>query len=357
MISVEECGCIFLKNKSQVFGIFQQFKALVEKESSFPIVTLRSNNGGEFCSNGFSSFCVAHGIKHQLITPYTPQQNGVVERHNLTIIEMARSMLEHRNVPRKYQVEAFYTIVYLMNRFPTHAVKKMTPEEAQFGRMPKVSHLKVFGFTAHVWIPDAKCAKLDSKSQKLMFIGYSENHKAYRLIDVDTTHLIFSGDVVVDETTGPFSLSSTSMSLEDQSMQAFDLGVCLPLAPPDGRDSVVVQSPQQNIPPPAPPQDNLDPHLADSILATPSDVALPVSDIGTSTLQPKWYAKTISDLCDDELSEGRTARKKSKQQNTINFALTVNLHSISEPQTYFEAKGVPEWEQAMEAEHHILLKK
>lgn len=122
-----------MKNKSDVFGIFQQYKALVEKKSGSPIVTLRSDNGGEFCSFEFSTSCVAHGIKRQLTTPYTPHQNGVVECRNHTITEMAHSMLEHRHVPKKYWVEAIYTVVYLLNRSPTHAVKKMTLEEAWFG--------------------------------------------------------------------------------------------------------------------------------------------------------------------------------------------------------------------------------
>lgn len=90
---------------------------------------------------------------------------------------MACSMIEHRNVPKKYWAEV--------------AVKKTTPEEAWSGRKPKVGHLKVFGSTAHVWIPDAKHAKLDSKSQSLMFTGYIDNHKAYRLIDVEIDRLIF----------------------------------------------------------------------------------------------------------------------------------------------------------------------
>lgn len=95
--------------------MFQTFKALVKKESSCQIVTLRSDNGGEFCSTEFTNFCASHGIKHQLTTPYTPQQNGVVDRRNRTITEMAQSMLEHRNVPKHFWAEAVFTAVYLLN--------------------------------------------------------------------------------------------------------------------------------------------------------------------------------------------------------------------------------------------------
>jgi hypothetical protein len=94
--------------------------------------------------------------------------------------------------------------MYLLNRSPMMAVKQKTPEEAWSGRNPKVSHLEVFGSTAYTWIPAVKRTKLDPKSKKMMLIGYSDTHKAYRLVDVDTDKMSFSRDVVVDEEVGPF---------------------------------------------------------------------------------------------------------------------------------------------------------
>lgn len=110
----------------------------------------------------------------------------------------------------------------------------MPPKEAWLGRKPKAGHLKVFGSTTHVWIPKAKRAKLDSKTQQLMFTGYNDNHKAYRLIDVEKDLLIVSRDVVIDETTGPF-LPTTNPT--DKPMKVSDEGVRLPLGSPDGRAS------------------------------------------------------------------------------------------------------------------------
>ena len=79
----------FLKNKFNAFLVFQKFKPLVEKEFGKSIITLRSDNGGEFSSNVFFSFLDTHGIKHQLTTPHMPQQNSIVESQNMTITEMA----------------------------------------------------------------------------------------------------------------------------------------------------------------------------------------------------------------------------------------------------------------------------
>eukprot|EP00253_Pinus_taeda_P027623 PITA_27623 len=103
--------------------------------------------------------------------------------------------------------------------------------------------------------------------------------------------------------------------------------------------------------PELPPENNTS--LAAPIALDPSSSP---PNVSSSTLQPKWWAKTIGDLRDDELLEGRTSRHKSTQQSTVNFALMANIHSIFEPQTYSEAKGTPEWEQAMDAEFQSLQK-
>lgn len=151
-----------------MFIMFWKYKALVEKESGCQIVTHSSDIRWEFCSANFSNFCVTHGITCQLTTPYTPQQNVVVEQRNCTTTKIAQSMLEHRNIPKTFWAEAFYTTIYLLSKSPTQVVKKMAPEEAWSLRKSKMSHLNVFGFTAHVWILLAKHTKLDYKTQELM---------------------------------------------------------------------------------------------------------------------------------------------------------------------------------------------
>jgi len=82
----------------------------------------------------------------------------------------------------------------------------------------------------------------------------------------------------------------------------------------------------------------------DSSDEDPADQASPGTDVGHSPIRSKWWAKTLVDLCDDELIDGRIARKKSKTTYFVNFALMANIHSVFEPQTYSKAKGIPEWE-------------
>lgn len=136
-----------------------------------------------------------------------------------------------------------------------------------------------------------------------MFAGYSGNHKTYRLIDVDTDRFIFSRDVVFDEG-GPFQLFSPVFSSEDQPLKAKDLGVQLPLAPLEGRDSAdsdtkIVESPRQDLVSPDFPQEHLDQHPNEFIPRSPSHTAYLDLYIGPSTLWPKWWEKTIVVVCDD----------------------------------------------------------
>jgi transposase InsO family protein len=96
----------FLKDKSSVFDVFKRFKALVERESSCLIQCLRTDRGGEFTSNAFNDFCSSQGIKRQLTAAYTPQQNGVSERKNRTLMNMGRSVLSCREVPKQFWHDA-----------------------------------------------------------------------------------------------------------------------------------------------------------------------------------------------------------------------------------------------------------
>ena len=92
----------FLKNKSEVFRKFKEFKALIENHSEKRIKTLRLDNGGEYTSKEFEAFCNEDGIKRELTAAYNPQQNGVVERKNRTIMEALKTMIHDQELPCIY---------------------------------------------------------------------------------------------------------------------------------------------------------------------------------------------------------------------------------------------------------------
>ncbi|TQD88564.1 hypothetical protein C1H46_025883 [Malus baccata] len=191
----------FLQEKSEAFEAFKSFKALVENESDKKIKILRTDRGGEYCSKEFDAFCNEKGIKRQLTTAYTPQQNGVSERKNQTILNMVRSLLVKGSIPKKFWPEVVLWSVHILNRSPTFSVKNMTPQEAWSGQKPLVDHFKVFGCIAYAHIPDEKRKKLDDKSEKCIFLGVSEVSKAYKLYNPVTKKIVVSRDVIFDEDT------------------------------------------------------------------------------------------------------------------------------------------------------------
>jgi hypothetical protein len=140
-----------------------------------------------------------NGIKRQLTAAFTPQQNGVAERKNQTIMNMVRCMLSEKHVPKFLWAEAVNWAVHILNRSPTLAVKDKTPEEAWSGIKPDVHYFKVFGCIAHVHIPEAKRKKLDAKSFQCVMLGVSDESKAYRLFDPTTKRIVTSKDVIFEE--------------------------------------------------------------------------------------------------------------------------------------------------------------
>eukprot|EP01018_Ginkgo_biloba_P033834 Gb_09514 [translate_table: standard] len=189
----------FLKEKSEAFMKFFEFRAMEERQSGYKLRVLRSDNAGEYISNEFKDFCKKVGIQKQYTTPYMPQQNGIVERKNRTIQEIARSMMKAKNIGDELWAEGVYTVVYLLNRSPTKALVNKTPEEAWTGTKPDVSNLKIFGRIAYAHVPDEKRTKMESKSIKCIFIGYSGEQKTYRLYDPKEKKLIVSRNVIFNE--------------------------------------------------------------------------------------------------------------------------------------------------------------
>ena len=114
------------------------------------------DNGKEYTSNEFDKFFEETGIEHQLTAPYTPQQNGVNERKNRTIMEMARWLLHKKELPKEYWAEATNTVVLLLNRLPTKAIDGKTPFEAWYGFKPKLKNLKVFDCLCFTNVPQVK---------------------------------------------------------------------------------------------------------------------------------------------------------------------------------------------------------
>ena len=170
-----------LKNKHEVFQKFLEWKAMVERSTGHKVKVLRSVNEGEYTSNEFEGYLKKEGIKHKYTIPKTPEQNGVSERMNRTLVEKVRSMLRDSKLPQQFWAEALTTAVYLLNRSPMKTPLNRTPFEEWTGEKPRVNHLKIFCCTAYTHIPKDKRKKLDSKAKKCIFLGYGGLRKGYCL--------------------------------------------------------------------------------------------------------------------------------------------------------------------------------
>lgn len=100
------CSVYFMRHKSEVLEKFKEFEAATTGSSGERIGTLRSDNGGEYISKEFEAYLKSKGINHQLTVPHSPEQNGVAERMNRTLMESARSMIAHARLPNRYWGEA-----------------------------------------------------------------------------------------------------------------------------------------------------------------------------------------------------------------------------------------------------------
>jgi transposase InsO family protein len=151
-----------LKMKSEAFECFKIFKELVENEVELTIKCLRSDNGGEFTSKEFNLYCEEHGIKRPFSSARTPQQNGVAERKNRTVIEMARTMLNDSQLSDKFWGQAVHTSVHILNRGLLRNDTDKTPYELWTGRPTNVKHFRIFGSKCFIKRDDGNIKKFDS---------------------------------------------------------------------------------------------------------------------------------------------------------------------------------------------------
>jgi hypothetical protein len=147
----------------------------------------------------FTDYCAAEGVYHQHMAPYSPQQNGVVERRNGTVVATARSMLKAKGLPGWFWGEAVNFAVYVLNRYLTKSVDGMIPFEAWHGRKPAVQHLRTFGSIVYVRNTTPHLKKLEDRGRKMIFISYESGSKAYRAYDPITKWVHVTRGVVFDE--------------------------------------------------------------------------------------------------------------------------------------------------------------
>jgi transposase InsO family protein len=171
-----------LRFKDDAGPMLQDIIAQVETQLGRKVKSIRSDGGGEYLNHAMSEFCASKGILHQKTTAYSPQQNGIAERLNRTLLDRARAMLLESQLPLKYWGEAILTANYLRNRAPVKH-HSLTPFEAFYGTKPDISHVRVFGCPVTAQIPLAhRTSKVAPLGVPGILLGYCTDRKAYRVL-------------------------------------------------------------------------------------------------------------------------------------------------------------------------------
>lgn len=326
----------FLKTKraEEVFQVFQQFKALVEKEAEASIRRFRCDNGtGEYNNRLFTDFLSTDGISFEPSAPYTQNQNGVSERAIRTIVEKARTMLLNARLSEGFWEEAVRTAVYLKNRSPTKAVDSITPSEAWTGQRPNLDHLRPFGCDACAFIhPDLR-TKWDSKMKSSIFLGYIEN--------TTTQYRVWNGHRIV-------VVAASNLRFDEQSYKYRDSKLDLkPINWADLRYFPVKQDVPEECIEDLP---STDQPLASGKVST--TVEPPFNNDPPIVMHPQ----TDIDL-PMPLQEVRRSTREKRPSFKLRSAFSARIQAFTEPTSYREAVKHPysmQWEKAMKEEYQAL---
>jgi transposase InsO family protein len=171
----------FLQEKSNTQETLKEFLRRAQNEFGLRIKKIRSDNGTEFKNSQIEGFLEEEGIKHEFSSPYTPQQNGVVERKNRTLLDMARTMLDEYKTPDRFWTEAVNTACYAINRLYLHRILKKTSYELLTGKKPNISYFRVFGSKCFILVKRGRKSKFSLKTVQGFLLGYDSNTRAYRV--------------------------------------------------------------------------------------------------------------------------------------------------------------------------------
>ncbi|KAK0593418.1 hypothetical protein LWI29_036352 [Acer saccharum] len=211
-----------MKEKSEAGAIFKNFNSMIQTQFQTKIKVFRTDNAKDYFNSLPGKYLMDQGIVHQSSCVDTTQQNGVTERKNKHLLEVARSIMFTTNVPKHFWGEAVLTATYLINRMPSRVFKFQTPCQAILCSYPDTQiisslPLKVFGCTAFVHIHQHHRSKLDPKAIKCLFLGYSPTKKGYKCYSPITRKFYTSMDVTFFENQSYYP--KTSIQGENSAIQ------------------------------------------------------------------------------------------------------------------------------------------
>ncbi|GJX46600.1 retrovirus-related pol polyprotein from transposon TNT 1-94 [Tanacetum coccineum] len=308
----------FLKDKTEAFDQFKIFSKKIQNQLGCTIVSIRTDHGREFDNEvQFGEFCNANGITHNFSAPRTPQSNGVVERKNRTLQEMSRTMLNEKSLPQKFWCNAVDTSTYILNRILIRAILGKTPYELLRGRKPTLDYFRVFGSKCFILNTKDYLTKFDTKSYEGVFLGYSQNSKAYIILNKHTRKIEELLNVIFDETPPP---SKTSPLVDD------DL---------DEEESIKVTE-----------KKNLENDIEDETLEIDEIVNIkesrnhPLENV-IGKLNQRTLSSTCQDMC-DEFAEIMHDEFEMSMMGELNFFLGLQIKQMEDGIFFNQSKYIKE---------------
>ena len=226
----------FFKLKSETQQTFIDFSIEMQRQHNVPILAIRSDNGSEFKNYTLNEFLSEEGIRHQYSAAYTPQQNGVAERKNRTLMDMARSMLAEFKTPLSFWAEAISTACHSSNRLYFRKGLNKTPYEILTGNKPNISYFRVFSCNCFYLIKGCRLPKFESKLLEGIFVGYGAESHTYRIYDKASWIIIESCSVVFEENDGSqlaqFHVSNVDNEIPQDSTRRMGVGFFRPIEEP-----------------------------------------------------------------------------------------------------------------------------
>jgi len=214
-----------IREKSDAFDTAQHLFKKIQVERNCQIMRIRSDHGREFKNSKFKEFCLSYGIKQEFSSPITPQQNGVVERKNRVIQEMARVMIHSKNLAQHFWGEAVNIACHIINRVYLRPETNKTPYEIWRGKKPTVKYFRTFGNKCYILRDKENLGKFDTKSDEGIFLGYATNSRAYMVFNKRTETVMESINVVIDdeEIQRPISREESQLDSVDSSAAPTDI--------------------------------------------------------------------------------------------------------------------------------------
>jgi hypothetical protein len=337
---VDDFSCMtwlfLMKNRSELFSIFQIFRDMIKTQFSQKIRILHSDNAKEYTSSSFASYLSAKCIIHQTSCVHTPQQNGVAEHKNRHLLDVMRCLLIHIHVPKHFWSDAVLTANYHINRMSSSVLDGASPHSLLYSSSPPFAlPLKVFGCVCYVHNLGPGYDKLDPRSTKCVFLGYSTTQKGYRCYSPVLRRYFTSVDVTFVESLSYFLVDVSS---KVSTLEPNVLSVLLPI--PSLSEPVV-------LPPHASSPLQVYTHWPLPSTPTPPPSSVPSSDplpLASDSLPIALRKGTRSCTTKHPISQFVSTSSLSPSHSCF----ISHLSTISIPKTVQDALSDSGWRQAME---------